>query len=718
MKPQTIETIKNPDRRPTNLLESRGAVDPKISENLIRDILTTATAYFSSEEILPITLLHRIIKEAIRVTDDNYGIKAAITWAKGYEFSQALVDSNVRCLRAAGLDFTSMVRQRLKTLSKDRLNHSRVNNLRDDNPERSFLHDLADGMHVPFPEGFHPNGHIVTTGLRKTYVTVHSAVNKMLAEIIDQKLAFLLPKTMALEFINNLHLSNAHWTVKKGKPSGRPISDMTFITGTTLNTSETTAAAAARYGDIHHPTIDRIVNMILTFWQRALDRDPNSKWENLRLWKMDLKGAYTLLSFRPEDVGLFGMEVTGDLVYLQIAGIFGWACTPAAFKVVTRAITWELSHVLQSLVDMYVDDIIGACFDEDLQSDLVIARKVCTDLLGSTAVADDKTEWGRRLDVIGYVVDLDKERVSISQKNFLNTLYGFLTVDLNAPMSLKVAQKLASWSSRYGNICRAMRPFCGALNRLCSGRIDRHATFAVTEEAKQAIRLWRAMLFLVQYDELRFTRPFQSFNGTAIPTLIVEFDASLSGVGILWFKRSNSAEVCLGGSAVDLRFLEFQEDSSFQNLSEFLGIILGIVGLVKLGYSNADIELRGDSISALTWAEAERYRGENITNASMVFTSLCIAFGMNVKIASHIAGVKNERCDELSRVTSSGKSVASIMEKYKLTYAPEVYIGDNAKVQQLLLECDPSLKFPTEKHFLDSWGRIREAISSLKGEHN
>ena len=54
---------------------------------------------------------------------------------------------------------------------------------------------------------------------------------------------------------------------------------MTFITGTTLKTSETTAAAAAaaRYGDINHPTINRIVNMIMTFWQRALDRDTNSK---------------------------------------------------------------------------------------------------------------------------------------------------------------------------------------------------------------------------------------------------------------------------------------------------------------------------------------------------------------------------------------------------------------------------------------------------------
>jgi hypothetical protein len=34
-------------------------------------------------------------------------------------------------------------------------------------------------------------------------------------------------------------------------------------------------------------------------------------------WKMDLRGAYTLLSFRPEDVGLFAMFLSDDLVYLH-----------------------------------------------------------------------------------------------------------------------------------------------------------------------------------------------------------------------------------------------------------------------------------------------------------------------------------------------------------------------------------------------------------------
>ena len=56
-----------------------------------------------------------------------------------------------------------------------------------------------------------------------------------------------------------------------------------------------------------------------------------------------------------------------------------------------------------------------------------------------------------------------------------------------------------------------------------------------------------------------------------------EFDASLFGAGILLFKRSNDAEVCLGGSAIDLRFLRFQEELSSQNFSQFLRKILGII---------------------------------------------------------------------------------------------------------------------------------------------
>jgi hypothetical protein len=42
-------------------------------------------------------------------------------------------------------------------------------------------------------------------------------------------------------------------------------------------------------------------------------------------------------------------------------------------------------------------------------------------------------------------------------------------------------------------------------------------------------------------------------------------------------------------------------------------------------------------------------QGVRVTNASMVFTLLCIAADVNVKEITHIAGEDNERCDRLSR---------------------------------------------------------------------
>ena len=77
---------------------------------------------------------------------------------------------------------------------------------------------------------------------------------------------------------------------------------------------------------------------------------------------------------------------------------------------------------------------------------------------------------------------------------------------------------------------------------------------------------------------------------------IVEFDASLTGAGVIIYKRVHAMEVCLAATAMDLRGLGFGSDSSFQNTAEYVGAIVGILGLLRLGVSNEDIELRGDSI--------------------------------------------------------------------------------------------------------------------------
>jgi hypothetical protein len=280
-----------------------------------------------------------------------------------------------------------MVRRRLTSLAPDRMNAERVERLRPDNPELPLLRDLVVGMKVHLPEVFTPNGKMSRSPRRPIYETVATAVNKMLGGIREQKLAFLLSLDMVQEHIPNLHLCKAHWTHKKVR---RPLGDLSNIDGIKINDDDTAAAAIEYYGRIRHPTNEDIAVMIYYFWIDAKAKNPDLRWEDMRIWKMDLKGAYMLLSFRPENVGLFAMILTGDLVYLQIAGIFGWSETPAAFQVVTRAISWELKYALRSRTAYAVD---GVCFEVDLKGDLERTREVCTDLCGPISVTDDETEW-------------------------------------------------------------------------------------------------------------------------------------------------------------------------------------------------------------------------------------------------------------------------------------------------------------------------------------
>ena len=50
--------------------------------------------------------------------------------------------------------------------------------------------------------------------------------------------------------------------------------------------------------------------------------------------------------------------------------------------------------------------------------------------------------------------------------------------------------------------------------------------------------------------------------------------------------------------------------------------------------------------------------------------------------------------------------------------AVEVNLGGDAAVQKLVELCNPALSFPTEAHFIDFWGEVRETLTVFKGTHN
>ena len=214
--------------------------------------------------------LSRLIQESSDASRNDFDEASAIAWADGYEFPHDMLTSDTALLRAHQLDFKAMVRRHLENLAPDRLNPERVNGLRDDNLDKPLMGELARGMTVSRPEGFKPNGNLPRTPLRATYVTVAPAINKMLGDLVEQKLAFILPLEMAQRHVPDLHMRKAHWTRKKGKAAP-------------LNTPETAASAAAHYGEILHPTIEDIAAMVWQFWLKVLKRNPNAQWSDLRI---------------------------------------------------------------------------------------------------------------------------------------------------------------------------------------------------------------------------------------------------------------------------------------------------------------------------------------------------------------------------------------------------------------------------------------------------
>lgn len=110
--------------------------------------------------------IDELIAEEGEAARNDFGVDAANEWADGYTFPPELLASDVRCLRAAQLEFRSMVERRLKILSKDRLSQDSVASLSPDNPELELMGDLAEGMRVGKPEGFVPNGLLPRSPLR------------------------------------------------------------------------------------------------------------------------------------------------------------------------------------------------------------------------------------------------------------------------------------------------------------------------------------------------------------------------------------------------------------------------------------------------------------------------------------------------------------------------------------------------------------------------
>jgi hypothetical protein len=148
----------------------------------------------------------------------------------------------------------------------------------------------------------------------------------------------------------------------------------------------------------------------------------------------------------------------------------------------------------------------------------------------------------------------------VDRKNLLKAFYALLTLDLRNKTNLIEVERIASYSERYSLVYRVMEPLKACFNRMILEYWNSHDRFHWTEEAKLAILMWRATMYLATEDEQPCAKNLWSLRKQPV-RYIMEIDGSLKEVSFLLFKRTETGEVCLGGGAVDLTRFGFGTNS-------------------------------------------------------------------------------------------------------------------------------------------------------------
>jgi len=383
--------------------------------------------------------------------------------------------------------------------------------------------------------------------------------------------------------------------------------------------------------------------------------------ETLVLWKMDLKGAFNLLHVSPASVHLWAFKLLGDLTMIFPVGCFGWTNYPHAFGVLTLCLEAAIASSLRGFVRAYVDDFMGCCLLRDVHRDMSAARSVFILLLGEGSVAEPKSEFGRRLTWIGWDVDLDDAAwcLAIGKSLLVKAIHVFFAVDPLAVTRLDL-EKVSSYAGRFSLVFPFLKPFVAALYAEYSGR-RRFVPFVMSTFCLEALEAWRYFLLSAQVFPKRFGRSLQSFEHKEIALTLV-WDASLYGIGATLFEGDgvDGRVLKLVKIPFDAREYPFEGDSSFQNLSEYLGITVAIALAIRLGFAGCGLHIVGDSVTALQWTAEGTYVSGHHDRAATIQAMLRADADVRIVKREWLSGDDNAFCDNLSRRHDPSFSAADV----------------------------------------------------------
>jgi hypothetical protein len=628
------------------------------------------------------------LQRAHIASDEYYNLKHAAAWNTTFEFPSEAVTADMQLWEQCSHDFTLMCKTKQGRLADNRLSEARVREV--------FGHDgtmipgmLASdfdlllefgrtGVTPILPNDFKPENKMIPP-LRARYTTLKHTINSLLFEQWEKNTMILMTTAEAMR-IDGAHFSPQHQADSKGKPEGRIIGDLsgqhdtayTPLNGTTTSKTALRTEISDTWGEIKHPTITQLIDMVLT----AADIHG---WEALVLWKKDLKGAFNLINYNPAWCKLFAFPLSDGLTMIHLAGLFGWIGMPHAFQVLTRSLQALCSNLIKGWCLWYVDDLMAVSPISTYVKDSTIVDEKVQQLLGQGSIAAKKSQCARALEFLGWFLDLGTKTITLCERNLHKLLHALFCFDIEDKISIALIQRIASLVSRTSLLSRHMRPYTHELHIITSAYDIPNVRIRLTQLAQSDIIMWRSYSLLLVSKPFLLSRTLESFRKRD-PRYCFKYDASLYRIAVGVHSAIDDELIVF--AAIDLPFA-VNNEARRQNTMEFTAIVFGLLLCWRLKITDFAYNLHGDSMSSLAWAQANRVNSTIARRSNIVFTTLSMHLNAHVAIATHIPGKLNVVYDGLSRNVSPAE--------LGLDPAKEYIAADDTAIVTFLRLCDPDL---------------------------
>lgn len=114
------------------------------------------------------------------------------------------------------------------------------------------------------------------------------------------------------------------------------------------------------------------------------------------------------MDMNPSSAILLAMRITVNIIFIHLAGSFGWTGAPMAWSIIGSAMlricVLNFSHV----IDLFLicDDFVGFGLQSDTLTVSAFVRNLILEVCGPDSVSLDKSVHSQQAEVIGWYLDL------------------------------------------------------------------------------------------------------------------------------------------------------------------------------------------------------------------------------------------------------------------------------------------------------------------------